>query len=177
MLVAVSAHATNVELDSGQLRFPPIGGEWFHWRGIAKSQRSELPVGPEAAAVEVARLTGKRVLQVPELILASRPQASPTEPLWRVTIENEAAVELRTGGNARKVRELYAGYRPRQEASTIDVAAEDQPSGYGFRYRTDVVLGQPLPANASYAEGFAARDPSLPINYDLVTSITQARGE
>lgn len=171
MLVAVSAHSTDVILDNSRLQFPPIGGEWFHWRGIRKGQQLELPVGPETAAIVVARLAGKRVVRVPELVLAARPQATPTEPAWRVTLEEEVTLPVRTTGTSRPARDLYAGYQPRNGGNSIKVAAQEQPAGFRFRYRTDVVIGQPLAPEPTYAEGFVQRDTEIPVDFDVITAI------
>ena len=76
----------------------------------------------------------------------------------------------------REVGELFLGHHPRLETTVIEVAAEEQPEGETFRYPVNVVLGRPDPDVILYAEGYVARDPSIPTSFDHVTSTAQAGG-
>lgn len=167
--VAVSAYATDLSLSGGKLVIPVIGGEWFHWQGIPQGQESELPTGPEDAAIRAAQLTGKLVTAVPELVIPDRSEGGPMDARWRITLDQAATVLVGTAQQPRQVADLYIGWRPLKKTSTADVAAPIQPSTLRFTYPTNLVLGQPAPAQVVYAEGIETRDPGIPIAFDPVT--------
>jgi hypothetical protein len=67
-----------------------------------------IPPSPESAALEVAQGTGRRVVQVPELVLQPQPYM-PQLAKWRVRLETPAKFMERGDTTQRLLSELYYG--------------------------------------------------------------------
>jgi hypothetical protein len=170
VLIAVSAYSTDLSINNGTIVMPRIGGAWFAWQGVPLRRISELAVGPEEAAVLAAALTGRHVNAVPELLLPARGEGFPFDARWQVRLDGATSVILASKA-ARETSELYIGYRPEKETSTIDVPAATQPDGDSFRYRTNMVLGQPRPATVEWASGSIKRDTTAPLTFEVVRRV------
>lgn len=138
--VAVAARATDLRIDDGHLRLPPIQGGEFHARGIPIGGVAEM-LPPEDAVVHAAARTGKRVSAVPELVAPPFPHI-PQNSSWRLTLE--APATLRTSRGAEVSTSaiyspivLVSGRRP-----TLTVAEDSQPQFEEFTVAPEPQIGE-----------------------------------
>lgn len=125
LAVAVSAYNTDVGIDSdGQVELPPIRGNEFVAHAIPTDTAQYFLLTPEEATIRIARLTGMRITEVPELLLLGRPY-SPTLAVWELVLDRP--VRVRTAQGAREAQQLYIGSEPTHR---LTVAAEEQPTVY-----------------------------------------------
>ncbi len=104
--IAVSAEATDLRVIDGHILGP--GGAQFTSAGIPVS-RSDVPISPEDAVNIVAKATGRRVLKVPELVLAPPPYP-PQLAKWRIQLELPVTVRGVRSGSRRTTSEVYVGF-------------------------------------------------------------------
>ncbi|MGI8498248.1 MAG: hypothetical protein ACR2OG_11775 [Gemmatimonadaceae bacterium] len=107
--VSMPAYDTDVQVIAGQLIDPPEHYALISAEGIPLRLGS-MPLAPEAMAELAARLTGRRVTEVPQLVM--RPGPIPTVPqsaLWRIRLEAPIRVQGRVSGSTSDTDELSAG--------------------------------------------------------------------
>lgn len=166
VMVAVSTLSHGITDQAGRLSLPPIGGEWFHWKGIPRHQVSELPVSPERAVVLAFLVSGKRVKALPELVIPDRRDGFPYDARWRMPLEDTTTVSLESG-RRRQTAEIFARWELRKELETLELPAPTQPTRKDFRYPTS-----PLSkiGGSTYATAFVLRDSVLPLDFEPVGS-------
>jgi hypothetical protein len=176
--VAVSAYSTDVAIENGILLEPALDqGERFVSRAVALSPgvpAPYTPVSPEQAVKIAAERTGRRVSDVPRLVLRNAAW-HPLYSLWHVSLDREIWIEHRAvkgssaPGARERVREIFVGasggtlFAPGRLKRT----AEQVPvrTGWGERGKVSphVVITVPYRGGAS-------------VDYDEVT-VTPAGGE
>lgn len=91
--VSVPALSADVEIIDGRIILPPGSGAGLHSFGIPPGFQA-VPITPEAAAYRAATVTGRRVSEVPRLLL--RPGLTvPQSALWLIRLESQ----IETRGN------------------------------------------------------------------------------
>jgi hypothetical protein len=110
--VAVSAYSTDLSVNSsGQVVFPAIGGNDFLPEGIPAGQPSDLLPSPEAAVVLAAKLSGRRVAALPELIAPFYQLDSPLGARWHLHLDGAAHMQT-ADGRAIDVLDMYVSRKP-----------------------------------------------------------------
>jgi hypothetical protein len=145
-LLCISAYGTDLEIDSrGLIQTPPLGGSYFFSKAVAPNPRNPrfrfVAVSPEEAVEHVARLTGARVSEVPELVLLAG--YHPASAAWRVTLDRPVRVRRISLPSAPaaappaptptpfEVRELYVA-----NDHILTVPSRDQPPHKRISYPT-----------------------------------------
>lgn len=123
--VAVSAWATELRIVNDRLRFPRVSGNEFVAMGIPLGHRGEFPTRPEEAVVRAAKVTGKRVAAVPELVLPLKTQGLPQNAAWRLTLDRPTRVRT-PSGNRSSIYAVVA--RPETGGTGVFVPAAEQPA-------------------------------------------------
>jgi hypothetical protein len=151
--VAVSAWATELSISNGKIKFPFVSGNEFFGIGIPLGQVGEFPGSPEAAATLVAKQSGRRVVQVPELIMAANTDGPPQAARWHLTLDSPANFHSARSGNL-AVNEVFVGSPKVTELGVaVFVASPVQPSAVGFRWTP---LPQPNESWKSYQQRVSA---------------------
>ncbi len=105
--IAVSTLASDVSVVGGRIQTTPIGNTFFS-TGIPIGE-GPLPMTPEAAVLEMASRTGRRVASIPELIRPPAPFA-PQLSRWRMRLDEPITFV----GSSSHVRvtgdDLYIGF-------------------------------------------------------------------
>ena len=96
--IVVSAYSTELTIDArGAVVFPPIGGDDFSPEGVPSARIADELPSAEAAVVLAAKLTGRRVAAVPELISPFYRDGDPFGARWRIRLDGPAHVRAATG--------------------------------------------------------------------------------
>ena len=135
--LAVSSLNTDVEIESGFLRFAPTRGNEFRSVGIPVAH-PELPISPERAVQMVYRATSQRVASVPELVTVHAFHL-PQTAYWRLGLAEDVQLPLTSGGSVR-TREVLVGRRYVGEPARVFVA-----ESYGDGESVADSLRYPLP--------------------------------
>ena len=106
--VAVSAFATDVQLGNGKVVLPDSSGGEFYAYGNPQGAGFLEPIGPERAAVAVAKASGALVTKVPELLLPHEDYYF-TYARWKVTLDREVAFARRETGEITRSAVVYIG--------------------------------------------------------------------
>jgi hypothetical protein len=106
--VAVSAFATDEQVLTGRVRLPRPGTNVFFPSAIPRGMKG-FPVPPEQAALTASRATGRRVAEVPELIMRN-PPFGPQLAMWKVTLELNIMVHGSLSATSTTTREVFAGF-------------------------------------------------------------------
>lgn len=145
LLVAAAGYATDMEIDKqGRLDYPVYGGNEFISQGFPlDTMKPDLAAfaTPEEAVVTVARLTGTKVSEVPELMRVGLP-LGPFSSVWKITLDRPVRVHTRDGSRTVDVQHLYLGS---ERGRRLMIPAADQPTEYemyAFRIGPD---GEDLP--------------------------------
>lgn len=114
ILLAISAYNTDVRIENGLLRLPPVQGSQFKSFAVPRSVTSLIPT-PEDVAALAFRATGQRVTEVPQLELPPY-GIFPSAARWRIELERPVAVTVT--GQSRMERTFFVGRdRPTNEPS------------------------------------------------------------
>lgn len=145
LLVSVAAYATEVEIDeSGKIYRPGPGGSEFVSQGFPlDTMKPHLAAfaTPEEAVVTVARLTGAKVSEVPELMRVGMP-LGPFSSVWKITLDRNVRVRTTDGSRTVEAQHLYLGS---ERGRRLMTPAAEQPTEYemyAFRIGPD---GEDLP--------------------------------
>jgi hypothetical protein len=166
--LAIAAYSTDVTVESGHLKQAPFGGAEHFWEGISRG--TELPVAPERAAELAARLTGRRVAAVPELVLSDAHYA-PQYARWRIVLDDPALFRSLKSGTSIRTAEVYIGadkYFKNVDFAVPDAAA---PRERIKRYR---VLG-PNGLGVETARSRAAVRAGRPHGFEPATPVQEGR--
>lgn len=143
--VAVAAYATEVQIDGdGKIQRPVDQGTEFVSQGIpVDTTRADLAsfVTPEAAVVTVARLTGVKVSEAPELMRVGMP-LGPFSAVWKVTLERPVRVRTRKDSRTAEVQHLYLGS---ERGRRLMIPAAEQPTEYAALAFRISPTGEDLP--------------------------------
>ena len=142
--VGVSAWATDITVQGGRLLFPRISGSEIFGVGIPTGHVGEYPSSPEEAIELTAKRSGRRVTEVPELIMPLPEDGIPQFARWHLTLESVAG--LRTGAESHASKEVFV--RPKglhTNDLVLSVAASTQPAFI------DIEWTPPPNLNESYA--------------------------
>ena len=112
--VAISAWAVDLKIDNGRIVFPPESGNEFVGVGIPSGHRGEFPSAPEAAAILVGDVTGRRTVMAPRLLMAQPNDGVPQAARWHITLDADAL--LRTNRRNVSTDQVFVG-------STRDVSS------------------------------------------------------
>lgn len=125
--LSISAYATELRVENGTLWYPMRHGEEFRIVGIPPGEENQLPLSPEVAVRNAARLANRRIAAIPRLILRSPPtSAYPQLAQWQLSLDGEAEVQIERKPERAKVGELFIGGQYREKLK-VKRAAREQP--------------------------------------------------
>lgn len=159
LLVAVSAFNTDVRVDDrGEIHETPLGGNEFRSAAFPRDGRTYRFLSPEEAVQRVARATGARAAQAPELLL--RGGWHPSMAVWKISLDREVPVRGAGSSMRRRTTTLFQDGTGQLLAPT-----EEQPDAE----LRDLPVGPPwepevrrtMPAHIPIVSGRA-------VNYDVV---------
>jgi hypothetical protein len=127
-----SAYNTDLWVEpDGRIGMPPVGGGAFRSSGIPVALIHGLPLSPEMAVQMAAMATGRRVREIPELVLPAH-RYSGQYAHWRLVLDSTVTVMVTAGGatEPRVVSEVYVGLRWGKGPieNWLGVAASQQPT-------------------------------------------------
>jgi hypothetical protein len=103
--VAVSAFATDLRIEQGEIRFPNVFGNEFKIVGVPAGWDGAIPVSPERAIVMAGARSGRQVEAVPVLVGPDLRRAYPQAAAWRLSLGRASGpANPQYGGDA-----LYVG--------------------------------------------------------------------
>jgi hypothetical protein len=103
--VAVSALATDLRVEQGEIRFPSVFGNEFKIVGVPAGWDGPIPISPERAIVMAGARSGRQVEAVPELVGPDLRRAYPQAAAWRLSLGRASgSANPRYAGDA-----LYVG--------------------------------------------------------------------
>jgi hypothetical protein len=158
--IAVSAYATDLWLEHGELRFPRIFGNEFKMVGVPASWDGAVPVSPEKAIVAAGKHSGRKVAAVPYLVGPDLNRAFPQAAAWRLALGSAGAFtqSARNEGDV-----LYLGV----SGTLIGIPGHDQPARLLAPGRSPAVaIRMPMPTTAAVLR--AAGRPTEDVLVDLV---------
>lgn len=135
--VAVSAGNTHLKIEDDRLVFPAEHGAEFVWTGVPLTA-GDLETA-EGAAMLAARESGRRIAGVPELLAPAFPHI-PQLAVWRVPLEQTAALRMRSDGASRDASEVFVGWSVEQRAVVMHLPLREQP---GIQEVPRLSLGAP----------------------------------
>lgn len=132
LVISTMSSALNTDLwvrPDGRIGMPPVGGGAFRSAGVPTTQHTGMPLSPELAVQMVAAATGRRVREVPELVLPRRSFIG-QYARWRLVLDSPATVTIEGRSERRTVSEVYVGLRwgAGPIADWLGVAAPIQPT-------------------------------------------------
>jgi hypothetical protein len=148
--VSVSAYDTDLNIENGKIVFPVRHGNDFRIQAIRQGDMEGAPVSPEHAARIAFEAVGARVIDTPQLVLASR-EFAPQYARWRLRLDRPITVRGVRGRDLVS-RELFVGMR-----GTLSVPSTAQPDRVALRKPDG---GAPFEAR---------RRPDLPLAFEPVT--------
>jgi hypothetical protein len=106
--VSVPALSADLDIIDDRLITPPGSGSGLHSFGVPPGHRA-VPLSPEAAALHAATMTGRRVSEVPKLIL--RPGLTvPQSALWLIRLESPVEIRGNQTGESSSSDLMIVGY-------------------------------------------------------------------
>jgi hypothetical protein len=170
--VAVSAWATELTVESGKLRFPRMSGTEIFAVGVPVGHVGEYPMSPEMAVEMVAQQAGKRVTNVPELVIPLAADGPPQLARWRLALEGPTTVRTKSG--TRATNEVFTGPTcvcGRELA--ISVAELQQPEAIDLNWRPAPQVGE---SEAAFSARSVAqtvrilRHPGTPVRVESISA-------
>jgi len=132
--LAISAYATELWVEDGKLRYPMRHGEEFRIVGIPPGEENQLPIPPEVAVRQAAKVSNRRIAGIPRLILQFPPESAyPQLARWQLSLDAEAEVEVSGSGAKVKARDLFVGGQYRSKLKTMR-ASPEQPAEVEARW-------------------------------------------
>jgi hypothetical protein len=155
LTVAVSAHATDVQIVDGRLVFPSVFGNEFAVAGNPIGSGFANPISPEAATMVAGDATGAKITKVPEL---RRPDwlFSVFYSRWMITLD-------------RPIRFRHLGSGQIEETSQVFVGISDSSSVGPITLLLPRAI-QPAVEQVSSQESLTIR-PGFPVWFDQVQVI------
>jgi len=131
--LAVSAWATDLQVENGRIRFPSFGGSEFFALGIPAGHHGEFPATPESA-VALAGQSGRIITAIPELVMQPTTAGPPQAARWHVTFDGSVSVRgVRSG--LTQAKDLYIGlFHSNDNDLSEAVASSSQPAGAQIRW-------------------------------------------
>lgn len=117
VMIAVSAHNTDVTVENGRLVEPGQMGANFRSMGVPVGV--QLPPSPETAVLLAATSTGKRVSEVPVYTMPLRPKA-PWLGVWTLGLEAPARVRGVSSDISRTTASLAVGFANSWNPAVLD---------------------------------------------------------
>lgn len=170
LTIAVSAYSTDLSVENGDLVYPRVGGSWFQWRGVPRSQEAELGVGPERAVRAAAQLTGRKVTAVPDLIIPDRRDGGVIDARWRISLDSLVTLRTKDSRESLTVGKVYVRWSRRFNGEpTVDIEVPNEDPDETFEYRT-ALPKDPSDTDLPVAHGVARRRADFPSRYETVAS-------
>lgn len=158
--VAVSARATDLTV-GGATRQLSNPGDNFVSSGIPVGLL-EVPISPETVIEQVATKFGKRVSQVPELVLPVRPSA-PQLAKWHVTLESPVSVHSTESTLRNLSADVFYGFGKDWRSSGLLIGSNADAAEERLR---DLSNGRPIPVTVTRRAGiphnFEPAEPEAP---------------
>lgn len=174
--LAVSALATDVTIENGQIHYPFNHGGEFLTQGIPVGHQGEFPSTPEQAVVRAASFSNRHATNVPDLIMPWITQGVPQEARWHVVLD--APADVRNGSKTQSTGVLYSGSvleMSGRATPTHFVADSEQPSTVSYSYipapyyhESDSAYVARLHATGNITFT-ATRKLSKPVKFDIVS--------
>ncbi len=173
--LAVSAWATDLQVENGRIRFPSFGGGEFFAIGIPAGHHGEFPATPESVAALAAR-SGRIITSIPELVMQPTTAGPPQAARWHVSLDAPVSVRGVNSGLA-QVKDLYIGlFHSDQNDLSEATPLPNQPAGADVRWLP------PPSANETWAvyqqhmmdrttTTHIARRSDSPLAFDAITQI------
>lgn len=161
VMVAVSAYATEVEIDSeGFIQRPVHRGMEFVSQAVPVDTTSLLYLSPEQAVARVGRLTGARVSEVPELMRLEM-RWSPLSAVWKLSLDRPVRVRTVQDSRVVEVQELYVGP---EGGRRLMIPAQEQPR----EFMTTAVRIGPAGEDLGFAPVHVQVKPGVPTVFEEV---------
>jgi len=127
--VAVSVHASDLDVEDGILVFPAASGNEFASTGMPVQTGHAYPTSPERATEFAARLTGARVAELPRLILPERRDGYEFAR-WQLVFDRQVTVVDVETGKPYASDTLFIGVTcsPACVSLALFVATPEQPT-------------------------------------------------
>jgi hypothetical protein len=167
--LAVAALSTDLQVVNGHLSGPRVGGNWFVSLGVPVGL-AVLPPRAEEAVLLAAIATGRRIVNVPELVARGPRQGIPQVSFWRLQLESPATVERQGGTGVVNTSELFVGRLEVRRSLALFIAAADQPSKDSVWYT--IIDTVNVPPNPDVQQLLVVdRRADVPSNFEEVTAL------
>lgn len=162
VVVSISAYATDARLAADRIHLSAGGEGNFLIMGVPVG--TEVPIAPERIADLTAERFGKRVAEVPRLIMRPRPAAAQIA-IWQIGLE--APVQMRGGTShmSRARQTLFAGPLDGWQTPAFAAARNDTSDASA----TEVISFTSLKMNGGRRDYAATRRPDMPATLELVS--------
>ncbi len=149
--VAISAWATELELDNGRLRFPRFSGTEIVAVGVPVGHIGEYPLSPEVAAIRASQEAGRRVREVPELFTPLPSDGPPQLARWRLKLDAPFHAGAKSG--VREIDEVLVSQTHGGGSTLMTAAAAlGQPAVVELEWASSPVIGEPYAEYAARAQ-------------------------
>ena len=148
--VAVSAWSRELSISGGRIQFPSASGNEFFGIGIPLGQVGEFPISPEAAATFAAKHSGRRVAEVPELILPANTDGPPQAARWRMKLESPRSFHSSHSGDINATDVFVGSPQIKKVGIALYVASAQQQNMAEFAW-------SPLPEPHELWKSYQAR--------------------
>jgi hypothetical protein len=173
LTVAVSAYSTDLGLrpDRG-IDFPAISGGDFFAESIPALRIHDDLLSAEAAVVLVATLSGRRVANVPDLVMPFFRDGSPVDARWHLHLD--APAKLRVSSEVVETRDVYVSRIRANRGSRFWIADAVQPDFAEVVFVPLTFVGEKLDDYlkrelAEMRTLHAVRFPSMPTRFTAAT--------
>jgi hypothetical protein len=132
--VAVSVHATALQIVDGRLVFPFSQGGEFLMLGIPR-QLGALPVSPEDAVATVATTSSALVTAVPVLEAPLPSDGMPQMARWHVLLDHPSTLRAAQGSTLHRRADYFFGRAYFADSATTQAPTSTQPKTVTVRWR------------------------------------------
>jgi hypothetical protein len=132
--VAVSVHATALQIVDGRLVFPFSQGGEFLMLGIPR-QLGALPVSPEDAVAAVATTSSALVTAVPVLEAPLPSDGMPQMARWHVVLNHPSTLRAVNGSTVHRRADYFFGRTYFADSATTQAPVPNQPQTVTVRWR------------------------------------------
>jgi hypothetical protein len=153
--VAVSVYASDVQLQQRIIASQPAPNDFSD---AAIPVGGSIPISPERAVQIAALATGRRITEVPELVLPSTPHA-PQLARWRLILDRPVMVRGLQSGKLRASSELLVGFGSTDR--TLAVGAENPDASPTLEVRS-------ASSDGTVTATTLVRKPGYPLTFEEV---------
>ena len=145
--LAVSAYSDDLMVDAGTIAFPAVGkGNYFLAVGVPPSWEGGLPISAEAAALRIARSSGRFVAEVPELVAPDPRRSFPHGALWRISMNAPVRARTHRTGRVLDRQQVFVGAShiigERRHDDTVGTLVRPESEVESLHLRVDMTLDE-----------------------------------